>query len=88
MGLVSREVERHGIATVCLMNLRKVAERILAPRTLLVDRPFGVVLGDPGDTSTQRKIVLAALQMLEDPSVRPGEIRQLPTAGERCGAGI
>jgi hypothetical protein len=57
------------------MNLRKVAERILAPRTLVVETPFGAVLGDLGDWKGQRARVLGALSMLEDRSVRPGEIR-------------
>lgn len=78
MGLVAREVERHGIATVCVMNLRKVAERVLAPRTLLVDRPFGALIGDPGDVAGQRAVVMAALSMLADPGVAPGEIRSHP----------
>jgi D-proline reductase (dithiol) PrdB len=75
VGLVARIAEGQGIATVCVMNLRKVAERILAPRTLLVDRPFGAVLGEPGDREGQRARVTAALAMLEDRNVRPGEIR-------------
>jgi hypothetical protein len=58
------------------MNLRKVADRIVAPRTLLVDRPFGAVLGGPGDRRTQRSIVAAALSMLGDPGIEPGTIRQ------------
>lgn len=74
---MAREIERHHIATVCVMNLRKVAERILAPRTLLVDRPFGAVLGEPGDRGQQSLIVMSALAMLEDRSVDPGEIRRL-----------
>lgn len=76
MGLVAREIEKHGISTVCVMNLRKVAKRIAAPRTLLVDRPMGAVLGDPGDRAGQRALVLAALAMLEDSTVRPGAIRE------------
>jgi len=73
---VARQVEERGISTVCIMNLRKVAERILAPRTLLVDRPFGALLGEPGDRAGQEALVLAALTMLEDPTVKPGEIRE------------
>ena len=73
---MARQVEEQGISTVCIMNLRKVAERILAPRTLLVDRPFGALLGEPGDRAGQEALVLAALAMLEDPTVRPGEIRE------------
>ncbi len=76
MGLVARQIEERGIATVCIMNLRKVAERILAPRTLLVDRPFGALLGEPADRAGQEALVLAALAMLEDPTVKPGEIRE------------
>ncbi len=72
---MAREIERQGIATVCVMNLRKVAERILAPRTLLVDRPFGAVLGEPGDREQQLSIVTSALAMLEDRSVGAGQIR-------------
>ncbi len=78
MGLVARQAEEQGISTVSVMNLRKVAERILPPRTLLVDRPFGALLGEPGDQEGQRGIVLAALEMLEDPSVKAGEIRRYP----------
>ena len=63
------------MATVCIMNLRKVAERILAPRTLLVDRPFGALLGEPGDRAGQEAMVRAALAMVEDPTVGPGDIR-------------
>jgi D-proline reductase (dithiol) PrdB len=76
VGLVARQIEERGIATVCIMNLRKVAERILAPRTLLVDRPFGALLGEPSDRAGQEALVLAALAMLEDPTVKPGEIRE------------
>lgn len=76
MGLVARELESQGIVTVCVMNLRRVAERIRAPRTLLVDRPFGAVLGEPGDREGQRALVLATFAMLEDAAVVPGEIRE------------
>jgi len=73
---VARQAESEGISTVCIMNLRKVAERILAPRTLLVDRPFGALLGEPGDRSGQEAVIRAALAMVEDPGVGPGEIRE------------
>ncbi len=73
---MAREIEKQGIATVCLMNLRKVAERIVPPRVLLVDRPFGAPLGEPGDAAGQRSVVIAALEMLADPTVAPGAIRE------------
>lgn len=80
MGLIARIAEARGIATVCVMNLLKVAERIRPPRTLLVEREFGAVLGPPGDTATQRATVCAALDLLES-AERPGEIRALDRAG-------
>ncbi len=61
------------------MNLRRVATRILAPRTLLVRRPMGAPLGDPGDRATQRSIVEAALDLLMDASIAPGTIREYET---------
>ena len=72
---MARLAESEGISSVCIMNLRKVAERILAPRTLLVDRPFGALLGEPGDRASQEALIKAALSMVEDPGVGPGEIR-------------
>lgn len=76
MGLIAREIEERGIATVCLMNLPKVAERIRAPRTLILDREFGAIVGPPRDAATQRATVCAALRMLES-AREPGEIRVL-----------
>lgn len=64
MGLIAREAESRGIATVCLMNLRKVAERIRPPRALLVDHEFGEVVGPPGDEPAQRAVLRAALDLL------------------------
>ncbi len=57
------------------MNIRRVAERIRPPRTLLVERPFGALLGEPGDRAAQRVTVASALAMLHDPEVGPGEVR-------------
>jgi D-proline reductase (dithiol) PrdB len=70
------------MATVCIMNLRKVAERIQPPRTLLVHRPMGTPLGDPGDQAGQRALLEAALGLLVDPSVAPGTIREYEAAGD------
>ncbi len=69
------------MSTVCIMNLRKVAERIRAPRTLLLDRPMGALIGEPGDRAGQRSVVLAALQLLTRSAVEPGEISEYTTLG-------
>ena len=79
MGLIARVLEGAGIATVCLLNLRRVAERIRPPRTLLVDRPFGQIVGPPGDETTQRATLLAALDLFVT-AREPGTVREFPGA--------
>jgi hypothetical protein len=56
------------------MNLRKVADRIVAPRTLLVSSLFGALLGEPGDRSGQEAVLRAALSMVEDSCIEAGAI--------------
>lgn len=64
MGLVARELESRGIATVCLMLLREVAEKVRPPRSLVVpDFGWGQPLGPPGDAATHRRVALQALEM-------------------------
>ncbi|MEA2569559.1 MAG: hypothetical protein QOI24_1560 [Acidobacteriota bacterium] len=65
VSLISAELERRGIATVCIMLLREVAERIHPPRALCVPYPHGYPLGAPHDAELQKRIMRAALAMLE-----------------------
>lgn len=76
MGLVAREIEARGIATVCILNLREVAERVRPPRTLLVSRPFGAVLGPPGEAELQKATIRAALDLITDTDGQAGAIRE------------
>lgn len=70
VSLISAEIERAGIPTVCLMLLRSVAEAVRPPRALAMPYPHGYPLGRPGDAVLQRTIVEAALQLIvEDPDV-------------------
>lgn len=78
VGLVGAELERHGIATVCLSLLRHVSERVRPPRTLLVPFAHGYPLGRPGDAGLQTAVLRAALRMLSDPEVEAGAIRSFP----------
>jgi hypothetical protein len=78
VGLVGAELERHGIATVCLSLLRHVSERVRPPRTLFVPFAHGYPLGRPGDPGLQTAILRAALRMLEDEEVEAGAIRTFP----------
>lgn len=74
MGLVARELERRGIATVCLAMLEEVAEKVKPPRTLLVPFGWGQPLGPPGRADLHRRVAKAALAMLEE-GVGPAVIR-------------
>jgi len=65
VGLIAAEIERRGIATVCLTLLREVAEKVRPPRTLAVPFAHGYPLGRPGDPAGQRAVILAALGLLE-----------------------
>jgi hypothetical protein len=65
VGLIAAEIERQGIPTVSLALLREVAEKVRPPRTLAVPFAHGYPLGMPNDAATQRKVVEAALRLLE-----------------------
>jgi hypothetical protein len=69
VSLIAAELERRGIATVCIILLREVAERVRPPRALSVPFPFGYPLGR--DAATQRKVIEEALAMLELPGPAP-----------------
>ena len=71
VGLVAAEMERQGISTVVIQLLREVAERVRPPRALFVPFRHGYPLGRPGDKVLQHAVLEAALDMLEDSSIRP-----------------
>lgn len=63
--LLAAEIERRGIATVCLMLLREIAEKVRPPRALALPFPHGCPLGAPNDPQLQREVMLRALALLE-----------------------
>ncbi len=67
VSLIAAELERKGIATVCLILLRFVAERVRPPRALVVPFRHGYPLGAPNDAALQGKVLEAALALLERP---------------------
>lgn len=71
VGLVQSIIEKAGIPTVSITLLREVSERVQPPRMLAVDRPLGYPLGEPRNTSLQKRIILAALQVLARPVSEP-----------------
>ena len=71
MCLVAAELERQGIATVALVLLREIAERVRPPRALFVPFRHGYPLDAPGRPDRQHAVLDAALALLEDPAVTP-----------------
>ena len=65
VSLIAAELERHGIATVCIILLRSVAEKVQPPRALSVPFKHGFPLGAPHDAALQRKVIEAALALLD-----------------------
>jgi hypothetical protein len=63
--LLAAEIERRGIATVCLMLLREIAEKVRPPRALALPFPHGYPLGAPNDPRMQREVMLRAFALLE-----------------------
>jgi hypothetical protein len=65
VSLIAAELERRGIATVCIVLLREVAEKVRPPRALFVPFRHGYPLGLPNDAKTQRGVIEAALAVIE-----------------------
>lgn len=68
MGHVARLMETGGIPTV-VIGVRAFRDRLAAmrlPRTVITPHPMGRTLGAPGNRETQRKVILAALDLLEN----------------------
>lgn len=73
MGLIARVLEEHGIATVCIVMDRDVAQAVKPPRALFVKFPYGAPLGPAGDVETQQAVIREALEVLTS-ATQPGMI--------------
>jgi len=62
--LIAAELERQGIATVCIILLREIAEKVRPPRALSVPFRHGYPLDAPHDPAKQRRVMEAALALL------------------------
>ena len=82
MGLIQREIERLGIATIGISIVREYSEKIRPPRTLFLRWPFGHPLGEPGNRKQQRVVILEALRALYTIK-EPGTIVDLPLQWRR-----
>jgi D-proline reductase (dithiol) PrdB len=71
VGLVQSIIEKSGIATVSVTVLTEITERVRPPRALAVDRPLGYPLGEPNNPELQKRIMIAALELLFRPVSDP-----------------
>lgn len=71
MPVLARRLEDAGIPTVVVTMMPALSEAMRAPRTVGVEFPFGHPFGMPGDRSTQRMVLEAALTVLAG-AARPG----------------
>lgn len=65
MSALAHYLEDEGIATVAIALIRPQAENTKPPRALWVPFELGRPLGPPGDPAFQRRVLLAALSLLE-----------------------
>jgi hypothetical protein len=82
VGLVAAELERRGISTVAIQLLRDIAVRVRPPRALLVPFRHGYPLDRPGDPTRQHAVVEAALELLQDGTLRPPVLAEFRSAAE------
>ena len=65
MSALGHLIEQRGIATVALGLIRLHMEKVRVPRGLWLPFELGRPLGEPGDSAFQRRVLLAALSLLE-----------------------
>jgi hypothetical protein len=64
VGLIQRQIEYAGIATVSLSLLREITQKTRPPRALFVPFPLGYPLGEPNNADLQTRIIKAAFALL------------------------
>ncbi len=82
MGLIAREIERAGIATVTLSVVREASVRTPAPRNVFVPFRLGQIFGEPGAVVQQRAVLMDALTVFGREGA-PGTILNLPYRWKR-----
>jgi len=58
-------LEERGFSTVVIASVRAQAEKTRPPRALWTTSQLGRPLGEPGDPAFQRRVLMAALRLLE-----------------------
>ncbi len=67
MSTLAHVFEAAGLATVALISVRPVAERMRPPRALVAEFPLGRPLGRPGDPAFQHDVLRRAFALLDEP---------------------
>lgn len=65
VGLVQGELESRGLPTASITLLPEITRKLAPPRALSVPYPLGFPLGAAHDAKLQRRILAAALALLE-----------------------
>ena len=68
MCVLAHVFEAQGLATVALVSVREVAEKMRPPRALYCEFPLGRPLGKPGDATFQHDVLRRAFALLGAPS--------------------
>ena len=76
MGLIARELEAQGDATVTLSSARSITQAVNPPRAVYLDYPLGQTAGRQGDLAEQKYVMAQALRALEE-MTEPGTITDL-----------
>jgi len=79
VGLIAREIEGRGIATISMSSAYSITAAVHPPRAVFLDYPLGHTAGRPGDADEQRRIMADTLDALESIDT-PGTIRMLDYA--------
>ena len=87
MGALAHYLENEGIPTTQISLIYEHTEAIRPPRALWVPFELGRPLGVPGDAAFQRKVLTAALRLLEAETVPVLEIfpEEAPAIAEEAG---
>ena len=77
VGLIARQLEAAGIATLSLTSARDITRAAWPPRAAFLDYPLGHTSGRPNDPEINRSIMVDALRAFETIAA-PGTIVDLP----------
>jgi D-proline reductase (dithiol) PrdB len=64
VGLIQREIESAGIATISISLSREISVKVRPPRTLFTGLPLGHPLSFPGQKARQMEILRLLLKLL------------------------